>query len=533
MLTSQLYFGDNLEILRKHIRSESIDLIYLDPPFNSKANYNILFKTPKGITSPSQITAFGDTWHWTTESEKMYDYLVYHSKIAPVIEGLKNAVGKNDIMAYVVMMAVRVVELHRVLKPTGSLWLHCDPTASHYLKVVADAIFDPKNFGSEIIWRRVSSGQKGSQYKSKKFGSNHDVILYYYKDNKRAHREIPTKVLTDDELKAKFPLEDEYGRYNTQTPVFRSPSLGPRPNLCYTWRGITNPHPSGWRLSKEKLEEEYQKGNIEITDSGKVIRKARASEYRGENMGDVWTDIPPAFGKERMGYPTQKPLALLERIIETSTKEGDIVLDPFCGCGTAVHASQKLNRRWIGIDITHLAVNLVKKRMRDAFGVTVNITGIPKSFDGAEELARLNKFQFELWAVSLIPNVMPNNKQVGDKGIDGIGYIKLEDGAAKVIVSVKGGDALNPSMIRDLQGVLGREKATFGIFVPLREPTRKMREESATAGVFKTPLATYPKLQIYTISDYFAGKVPTLPTPMDYAKANPDQIKAAGIQSTF
>lgn len=533
MPPSKLYFGDNLDILRKHIRDESIDLIYLDPPFNSKADYNILFKTPKGIPSPSQITAFEDTWHWTTESEKTYDNLVYNSKIAPVIEGLKNAIGKNDMMAYIVMMAVRVIELHRVLKPTGSLWLHCDPTASHYLKVVADAIFNPKNFGSEIIWRRVSSDQKGSQHKSKKFGSNHDVILFYYKNSKKAYREIPTKELTEEEMDTLFPLEDEYGRYNTQTPVFRSPSLGSRPNLCYTWRGITNQHPSGWRLSKKRLEEEYQKGNIEITDSGRVIRKARAANYRGETMGDVWTDIPPALGDERMGYPTQKPLALLERIIETSSREGDVVLDPFCGCGTAVHAAQKLNRSWIGIDITHLAVNLIKKRMKDAFGITVDITGIPKSFDGAEELARLNKFQFELWAVSLIPNAMPNNKQVGDRGIDGIGYIKLDNKTAKIIISVKGGETLNPSMVRDLRGVMEREKADFGIFVSLREPTRKMSEEAAAAGNFKTPFAHYPKLQIYTISDYFKGIPPRLPTMMDHAKARPDQIQNRGSQTTL
>jgi len=517
--------------------------VYLDPPFNSKTDYNILFKTSDNIDSPSQIMAFEDTWHWTNESEMVYGQLLGTSgRIASVIKGMREAIGENDMMAYLVMMAIRLIELHRILKSTGSLYLHCDPTASHYLKIILDAIFDPRNFRNEIIWKRATSGQKGSQYKSKKYGAMHDIILYYSKNKNEMFFKIPKKQITSEELDKLFPFEDKYGRWKDDSHhIFRTPGMGVRPNLCYTWKGITNPHPSGWRLSKQRLEEEYQKGNIEINKKGKVIRKARMKDYKGENLNDVWADIDPAQGRERMGYPTQKPTALLERIIKASSNVSDVILDPFCGCGTAIHASQKLNRNWIGIDITHLAIGLIEKRMKDAFGIKVTVKGTPTSFESAQDLAKRNKFQFEAWAVTLIPNVLPNKKQVGDRGVDGRGYISLgkdKNGKridAKIIVSVKGGDSLTPSMVRDLIGTMSNEKAELGVFISLREPTRKMKEAAITAGYFETPLGEkYQKLQIYTISDFFNGVIPKLPSMIDFViSQRTSKMRDKGTQTTL
>ena len=282
-------------------------------------------------------------------------------------------------------------------------------------------------------------------------------------------------------------------------------------------------------------------GLIYWSKTNKPYFKRYLPENPTKLVSNLWDDIKAlsATAKERMGYPTQKPEALLERIIQASSNEGDVVLDPFCGCGTSIHASQKLNRNWIGIDITHLAIALIEKRMKDAFGINVLVEGTPNSFESAQDLARRNKFQFEAWAVTLISNVLPNRKQVGDKGIDGVGFIQLgkdKNGKridAKIIVSVKGGDSLNPGMVRDLVGTMKSENAKLGVFISLREPTRKMKEASAKAGIFKTPLGEiYPKLQIYTITDYFNKKEPKLPSLEDFVRA-PESKKDFGIQTTL
>ena len=303
-----LFFGDNLKILREQISDESVDLIYLDPPFNSKADYNILFKTPDNADSPSQITAFEDSWHWTSESELVYGQLLNADpKIASVIRGMREAIGENDMMAYLVMMAIRLIELHRVLKDTGSLYLHCDPTASHYLKIILDAVFDIKNFRNEIIWHYQTGGAS-----KKWFSKKHDIILLYGKSN-------------------------SYNFYPDVITVARTEKALKRAK-----------NPKGARISKD--------------DTTKLPM-------------DVWTDIQALnpMSNERMGYPTQKPVALLERILKASSKNSDVILDPFCGCGTTIEASQKLGRNWIGIDITHLAIGLIEKRMKDAFGVNIEV----------------------------------------------------------------------------------------------------------------------------------------------------------------
>lgn len=537
-----LYYGDNLEILRKYVKTESIDLVYLDPPFNSNVNYNVIFKTKSSnriADSPSQIRAFNDTWKWNTESSITYESIMeIGDQVSDVIEGLMNSIGKNNMMAYILMMTVRLTELHRVLKSSGSLYLHCDPIASHYLKIILDSIFRPENFRNEIIWKS-SLGQKGSQHKTKKVGREHDVILCYAKNTKNVKFNPPKKPLSDAELMAKFPHEDEHGRWKDDSMhIFRTPNMGTRPNLCYTWRGIKNQTSAGWRLSKERLEEEYQKGNIVIKKNGKILRKARLNNYAGENLGDLWTDIKPAYGNERLGYPTQKPLALLERIIKMSSDEGDVILDPFCGCGTTIHAAQKLERKWIGVDITHLATSLIEYRINEAFGIRPTVKGIPTSIESAKKLAKDNPFQFEAWAVTRIPKIKPNEKQVADKGIDGRGKIYMGEINGKsrhkdIIVSVKGGENLNPSMIRDLIGTVNSvDSEGFGVFICIAKPTQNMILSATRAGIIKTPLgAEYPKIQIYTIQDYFDDKIPKLPTREDYLQVKEEKYLSATIDS--
>jgi adenine specific DNA methylase Mod len=368
--TNVLYFGDNLEILRKYIPSESIDLIYLDPPFNSKKDYNILFKENGGIESEAQIKAFTDTWHWTQSAQDTYHEVVTKGplKVSKLIGALHDAIGSNDVMAYLVMMTVRLIELHRVLKPTGSLYLHCDPTASHYLKLVLDQIFGPANFRNEIVWKRSAAHSDVGQG-AKHFGRVHDVILLYSKSDDFTCN-MPFSSY-DEKYINKFYryVEPDTGRRYTLDNI-AGPMGAAKGNPYYEFLGISR----YWRYSRERMQELYEQGRIVQTKPGAVPRYKRyLDEMPGVPLQDIWDDILPiaAQAKERLGYQTQKPLPLLERIIEASSNKGDVVLDPFCGCGTAVVAAEKLKRKWIGIDVTHLAINLMRNRLKDTFkGIT-------------------------------------------------------------------------------------------------------------------------------------------------------------------
>ncbi len=371
MQKNTIFTGDNVYILRG-MNSESVDLIYLDPPFNSKRN----FSAPLGSTAAG--SKFKDIWKWSDVDGELLDQLFdKHPSLASFIQVIEKVHSKS-MMAYISFMSLRILELHRVLKPTGSIYLHCDPTASHYLKGVLDTIFGNNNFHNEIIWQRNFSRGKGSQFGARKFGANTDTIFFYTKTKDYYLNAIPEFDLDDPNVIKKFNKKDENGRrYNTATPVFCSKTMGPRPNLCFKWRGHTNPHPSGWRLSKERLEEEYQKGNIVITDDrfltgGKIERRQYLDDYRGTPLDNNWIDIPRVLRAESTGYPTQKPLALLDRIIKASSQEGDIILDPFCGCATTCVAAQHLHRRWIGIDIEANAANIVMDRLKEVDGFFEN-----------------------------------------------------------------------------------------------------------------------------------------------------------------
>jgi site-specific DNA-methyltransferase (adenine-specific) len=509
---NKLYYGDNLTVLRESIERESVDLIYLDPPFNSQASYNVLFKSTAGEDSQAQIHAFEDTWHWGPEAEQAFDEVLHSwsTDAAELLRALRTFLKENDMMAYLSMMAVRLLELHRALKPTGSIYLHCDPTASHYLKLLLDAVFGPENFRSEITWKRTNAHSD-----SKSWSNVADTLLYYVRDVTSGFTWNPIyQKHSDEHVASKYRHQDETGRLYMLDNM-RSPN--PRPNLTYEWKGH-EPHPNGWAYSRETMERLDKEGRIWYpSDKSKRPRLKRfLDEMKGTLLTNIWVDIPPinSQAQERLGYPTQKPLALLERILTASSNKGDVILDPFCGCGTAIHAAEKLKREWIGIDITHLAISLIEKRLNDAFpGIRYEVHGTPKDLDGARALAEQDKYQFQWWAVSLVNAVPFGGKRKGaDSGIDGLIYFKPEGKTTeKAIVSVKGGDNVNVAMVRDLAHVVDREKAKIGVFITLAESTGPMRTEAVKAGFYETPYGKYPKIQIFTIADLFDGKQPNIP----------------------
>lgn len=521
---NSLYYGDNLDVLRKSIPDESVDLVYLDPPFNSQATYNVLFRSPGGEKSHAQIEAFEDTWHWGEEAELAFDGVMAsgNTEAAEMLRSMRVFLKENDMMAYLTMMSVRLIELHRVLKSTGSLYLHCDPTASHYLKLLLDAIFGTHAFRNELVWQRATP--RGHAFT--RFASSHDIIFAYgrsadvtWNSDAAIKRYILNEL--DDKTEKKYYARDPDGRrYQLTSLLNPNPN---RPNLTYEFLGVTRV----WRWTRERMQEAYEKGLIVQSKDGAVPRFKRfLDEQVGKPIGDVWTDVPPinSQAQERLGYPTQKPQALLERIISVSSDKGDVVLDPFCGCGTTIHAAQKLKRKWIGIDITHLAISLIEKRLKDAFpGIKYEVHGTPKDLDGARDLARRDKYQFQWWAVSLV-NAVPfaGKKKGADSGIDGLIYFKPEGKTTeKAIVSVKGGENVNVAMVRDLAHVVDRENARIGVFVTLADPTGPMRTEAVKAGFYETVYGKYPKIQILTIRDLFEGKQPNIPLvdPSAFKKA--------------
>lgn len=432
------------------------------------------------------------------------------ARISDVIGGLKKAIGENSMMSYVVMMSIRLLELHRILKPTGSLYLHCDPTASHYLKVILDSIFTPTCFRNEIIWHYKGAAMTSAK---KVFPRKHDTILFYSKGDTYTFN--PQR---EDELSA--AMKARWGQH-----------LEPD-GESILWGSIKHEH---GQVKKHRTRLEEKLGRPPRDDDVAWIANPPL-------VRSVWTDLPEVRNNPRysesLGYPTQKPLALLERVISAGSNRGDLVLDPFCGCGTTVHAAQRLEREWIGIDITHLAIGLIEYRLQTAFGVSPRVIGVPVTFDAAVELARRDKFQFEAWAVTRIRGVMPNERQVGDRGIDGRGrvyFVGDQDEKAryaKVFVSVKGGERLAPSMISELRGVVERDGAEFGVFVCLKEPTKGMKREAALGGVIKSRTgAVYPRIQIYTIQDYFAGRKPVLPAMEGYLEATGEKWREGGRQS--
>jgi DNA modification methylase len=502
-----LYYGDNLPILRDELKDESVDLIYLDPPFNSQASYNVLFKAPEGHQSPAQIEAFDDTWHWNETAEKAFDEVMtnrfHNTDVAEVLRALRNFLKENDMMAYITMMAVRLLELHRVLKSTGSLYLHCDPTASHYLKIVLDAIFGKRQFRNEITWKRTSAHSDGNRY-----GRNTDTLFFYTKSDVWKWKQVFNEY-TEKYIK-RFRFQDANGRRWTDDNLTAKGLTGG--GYTYEYKGAT----SLWRVPLTTMQRLDDEGRLHFTKTGGIRIKRYLDEAEGFPVQALWDDIPPinSQSQERLGYPTQKPVALLERILDASSGDGDVVLDPFCGCGTTLHASAKMNRHWIGIDVTHLAIGLIQRRLTDAFPhIPFQVLGVPKDVDGARQLALVDKYEFQKWAVATLEGqLFKGGKKGGDGGVDGYLYFK-PDGkiTEKAVISVKGGASLTPSMIKDLIVTVEREKAKMGLFFTLEPPTKGMVKEAAAAGFYKTDYGQYAKIQIITAQDVFEGKRAHMP----------------------
>jgi site-specific DNA-methyltransferase (adenine-specific) len=504
-----LYYGDNLPILREYVPDASVDLVYLDPPFKSGQDYNVLFKEHGGAPAAAQIQAFEDTWEWSPDAWKIYQEIVESGgRVSQVMQAFWGFLGRSNMMAYLAMMAPRLAELFRVLKPTGSIYLHCDPTASHYLKLLMDAVFGPISYRNEITWQRTNAHSD-----AKRWADVADTILYYGKTG-RVTWNAPRLPYEACYLKSKYRHDDGDGRGMYRLSDITSPHL--RPNMVYEWMGH-QPPTAGWRYSRETMQRLHDEGRIWYPSSKdkRPQLKRYLSEMKGVVMGCVWTDIPPLNSQaaERLGYPTQKPEALLQRIITASSNEGDTVLDPFCGCGTAISVAQRLGRRWIGIDITQAAIVVIKQRLLTAFEgkAAYRVIGEPVTVQDAEALAsEKDRYQFQWWALGLVgARPAPAERKKGaDKGIDGRLYFHDEKngGTKQVILSVKSG-GLKPDDVRALDSVVKREKAAIGVLITMEDPTKPMRNEAAEAGYYFSPGwgKKYPRLQILTIEELLCG----------------------------
>ena len=412
--------------------------------------------------------------------------------------------------AYLAMMAVRLIELHRVLRPTGSIYLHCDPTASHYLKILLDGIFGAENFVNEIVWKR-SDAHNDARQGSKHFGRIHDVIFFYRKTGTTdrifnvLYKPLPQKTI-DSWYRN---VEEGTGRRYNKADV-TGPGGAAKGNPFYEWNGNSR----YWRYSKERMQRLHDEGTLVYSKSGMTYEKRYLDDSRGVPIQDLWEDVEMLRGLnatgERLGYPTQKPLTLLERIVNASSNPGDIVLDPFCGCGTAVHAAEKLGRRWVGIDVTHLAISLVERRLKDAFpNIAFDVLGTPRDLSAARDLAARDKHQFQWWAVSLLDAVPQGGKKKGaDHGIEGIRWVRTgpKDGDLdRVIISVKGGENVSVRDVRDLAGTVQREGALGGVLITLADPTRPMLQDAAAHGYASTGLGQFRKIRVKTIAELMAG----------------------------
>jgi site-specific DNA-methyltransferase (adenine-specific) len=528
---NQLLYGDNLTIMR-NMPNACVDLIYLDPPWNSKRNYNLIYERLTGQPVPEQEEAFCDAWEMDAEKEEMArkmpivlrDYGVDEDLVLfwrAWIDALRHT--QPRLLAYLIYMSYRLFEMRRVLKPAGSLYLHCDPTVSHYIKVILDGVFDHHNFRNEIIWKR-RYGAFSTVHESNKFGACTDTILFYVKSKDAPF--YPQYSFSDpkyqDYIKRTFKYVDENGR---RYRIADLANPAPRPNLMYEYKGYKPPK-NGWAISLEKMKQWDKEGRLHFPKdpNGRIQRKRFYDELKGKPVQSLWDDIQmiSSQSSERLGYPTQKPIALLQRIIKASSKEGDVIFDPFCGCGTAVYAAHLLNRKWIGCDIAILSVRLVRDVLLKRYGLVESkdyeISGIPLSVEGAEDLFERDPRQFQHWAVELAGG-FSSVKTTGDRGIDGrIHFETGKDKLKNMVLSVKGGKLL-PAFMRELHGTVQREEdgTEMGGLICLQQPTKGMREEAASAGVYTYLGKGYNKLQIRTIQELLDGKgfdtpskVPTL-----------------------
>lgn len=543
---NHLYYGDNLEVLRKYIKDESVDLCYIDPPFNSKRNYNQIYNNIG--EDKAQAQAFIDTWEWNSLAAEGFAQIIdnyqgkFTSQTIALIAGLKEVLGQGSLLAYLISITLRVVEIHRVLKPTGSFYLHCDSTSSHYLKLIIDAIFCSQggDFKNEIIWKR-KTGRGETNHKSYRFGTTTDTVFFY---SKSTNTVFNSQFTFDAEgyaeyIEKSFKYIDEYGR-RYQADNLASPS--PRENLMYEYKGY-KPPATGWAISKEKMEQWDCEGRLHFPKEkdGRIRRKRFLDELKGKPIQNLWDDIQPISSqdRERLGYPTQKPEKLLERIIQASSNEGDVVLDAYCGCGTTIAVAQRLNRKWIGIDITYQSISLILWRLEKSLGRAVlnqiKLDGIPKDMKSAIALANRQddrtRKEFEKWSVLTYSNnrATINQKKGADRGIDGFAYFLEEgEGHRKIVLQVKSGKVTSRD-IRDLYGTMTREKAAMSIFITLQEPTSNMKDEAIACGIYQHKVMgrAYPCIQIVTIREILEeNKRLDIPLSLEVLKSAEKQVNS-------
>ncbi len=516
---NKLYFGDNLAVLREHVATESVDLVYLDPPPASNTSPSDFPGKKGGVTAASRgtsVQAFDAPWSWGYDAEACYREVLHGVASPPVVSSLqamRQLMGESGVLAYITMMTPRLIECHRILKESGSLFFHCDPAVSHYLRIILDSIFGPKNFRNEIVWQKTLTKSPATH----RLPFSHDVILAYGKtDAARWNQESLFQPYGTDDLK-RYPHRDPDGR-RYQFASLTSPTPD-RPNLTYEFLGVTRV----WRWTKERMEEAQRAGLVIQPGPGREPRLKRyLDEQRGNPLGDVWTDIPPlnARAPERVGYPTQKPLALIARIIEATTRPGDLVLDPFAGSGTTIDAAQSLDRNWIGIDITTVAIDLIDARLRDRYSESVRgtyeILGTPKTLDDAQALLSRSPLEFERWCVMLVDG-QPEEGRSEDKAIDGVIRIPIDekDGSHRVLVSVKSGRP-NSRHLQDLINSVDTQQAAMGLLVLMSDPARGMMDAAQRAGAYRYPLngQEYPRIQLITVEKLIRGERPNLPVPL-------------------
>lgn len=541
----RLYYGDNLEVMRSYIPDGSVDMIYLDPPFNSEADYNILFRDGNDT---AQVKAFEDKWTFNGNAHDAYAELM-QTRISDAMQGLKQILGDAGTMAYLCIMAIRLLEMHRILKPTGSIFLHCDPTASHYLKVVMDAVFGAKNFRNDIIWKRSS----GHPLSIKKFDAITDTILFYRKSDKFVFRpvRIPQPV---EMVNRNYQHEDDHGRRYTHGDLTGGKAGGASSYLPF--RGASPPKGRGWAPpTREKipgwaavlLPDDYEKMNqlekcealdsiglIHWSSSGKPYLKRYLPDNPMRNVPSLWDDIGPiSKSKEYLRYQTQKPLDLLKRVILSATDAGQVVLDPFCGCGTTVEAAAALGRQFVGIDATVESTGLVKSRIRKSHGIDLEIEGLPYTIEQAEELGATDGHEFQRWIISKMPGFHPNERSSGDGGVDGYAKVFFRNDWRRVVCSVKGGRNLNPAMLRELVGTVRTKDAVFGLLVTVRPPPKSWYADAKREGTVGDGMVEYPRIQIYTVQDMFDGKTPLLPALRHQIPSGPRAKPRRGLQGNL
>jgi site-specific DNA-methyltransferase (adenine-specific) len=505
MKKNLLYCGDNLEILNKCVETESIDLIYIDPPFNSKRDYNIFFDSKEIQT---QRIAFEDTWSYkniqdslgelrTLQTHNLYTLLEAYRIVAPIA------------FPYLVVMTLRLIELHRVLKTTGSFYLHCDSTMNHYLKTICDAIFGERNFRNEIIWKRQSAHSD-----AKRYARISDSILFYTKSDKFTWNKVRGEY-KEHYVSSHYTNADKDGR------VFRYSDLTkPKGSKGYYYMLLGCPPPeNGWRMPESRAREWLNENRIEIPTKGKIpAYKRYLDEMEGPVIPNIWDDIAPvnSQAKEGLGYPTQKPRALLDRIIQASSNSGDIILDAFCGCGTSIDAAEGLHRRWLGIDISPVAISLIKRRMAETYKHQLSsfeVLGVPKDEPSAIKLWQENAFAFQDWWLMEYEVFSTTLGTKGpDKGIDGLGlFADINSEPARVGFQVKGGKNVSSKDIDALFGAMHKLQCSMGVFLSIKPPTSPMMEAVASADFINIGKKAYPKLQLLTLHDHFLNRRPKLP----------------------